>query len=238
MNVKEFDQNMRALFGESEPWDADGIQIDCGGDIKKALVALDCTTGALKRARETGADAVVTHHPLIFRPLSCVSVSDSVGGRVAFACRAGISVVSYHTCLDIAPGGVNDCLCAALGVKDTSAFVPYGRIGSVETTDLASFASACENALGARAQNALDCGVPVLKVAVVSGSGKDEIKAALSAGADTFVTGEVNHAAIIDCREYGLNLLCLTHFATENVVLPFLAERVKQFVPEVVLYGV
>ncbi|MBO7666686.1 MAG: Nif3-like dinuclear metal center hexameric protein, partial [Clostridia bacterium] len=119
MNVTEFDKNMRALLGESEPWDADGVQIDCGGDIKKALVALDCTSGALERAKETGADLIVTHHPLIFRPLSHVSKGDSVGGRVMAACRAGISVAAYHTCLDIAPGGVNDCLCRALGINDT-----------------------------------------------------------------------------------------------------------------------
>ena len=79
---------MRALLGESEPWDADGVQIDCGGDIKKALVALDCTSGALKRAKETGADLIVTHHPLIFRPLSSIKASDSVGGRALAACRA------------------------------------------------------------------------------------------------------------------------------------------------------
>ena len=74
-------------------------------------------------------------------------------------------------------------------------------------------------------------------MAVVSGSGKDEVRDAYNAGADTYVTGEVSHAAMIDCREYGINLVCLTHFATENVVLPFLAEKVKQFVPEVELYG-
>ncbi|MBO4794861.1 MAG: Nif3-like dinuclear metal center hexameric protein [Clostridia bacterium] len=238
MNVTEFDKNMRALLGESEPWDSDGIQIDCGGDIKKALVSLDCMSGALERAKETGAGLIVTHHPLIFRPLSSIKASDSVGGRALAACRAGISVVAYHTCLDIAAGGVNDSLALALGIKNARPFVPYGRIGTVRQTAFTAFARKCEKALGVRAQNALDCGVPVHKIALVSGSGKSEVKSAHEAGADTFVTGEVTHDAMIDCREYGMNLLCLTHFATENVVLPFLAEQVKRFVPEVVFYGV
>ena len=239
MNVTEFDKNMRALFGESEPWDADGIQIDCGAELKKALVSLDCTTGAIERAKQTGADIIVTHHPLIFRPLSSIKASDSVGGRVVSACRAGISAAAYHTCLDMTEGGVNDCLAAALGIKNAEPFVPYGRLGEIRKASFFdTFARRCEKALGVRAQNALDCGVPVRKVALVSGSGKSEVKAAHDAGADTFVTGEVSHDAMIDCREYGMNLLCLTHFATENVVLPFLAEKVKRFVPEVELYGV
>ena len=239
MNVTEFDNNMRALFGASEPWDADGIQTDCGGEIKKALVSLDCTGGAIERAKEVNANLIITHHPLIFRPLSAVRADDSVGGRVLAACRAGISVVSYHTCLDIVQGGVNDCLCAALGIENTSAFVPFGRTGNIRAPlALNDFVQKCELALGAKAQNVVDCGRSVSKVAVVSGSGKDEIKDALLAGADTYVTGEVNHAALIDCREYGINLVCLNHFATENVVLPFLAEKARAFVPEVVLYGV
>lgn len=238
MNVTEFDKNMRAIFGESESWDHDGIQIDCGNDLKKAIVSLDCTGGAVVKAARSGADIIVTHHPLIFRPLSHVSKGDSVGGRVMAACRAGISVAAYHTCLDIAPGGVNDCLCRALGISDTYAFLPFGRLGNTEKTlSFAEFVQKSENALGVKAQNAVDCGRPVRRVAVVSGSGKDEVRDAYEAGADTYVTGEASHAAMIDCREYGVNLVCLTHFATENVVLPFLAEKVKQFVPEVELYG-
>ena len=67
----------------------------------------------------------------------------------------------------------------------------------------------------------------VKKVALVSGSGKDEIREALRAGADTFVTGEVNHSCMLDCKELGLNLVCATHYATERVVLPFLQTVAK-----------
>ena len=56
----------------------------------------------------------------------------------------------------------------------------------------------------------------VKRVALVSGCGKDEIVAAISAGADTFVTGEVMHNHMIDCKELNLNLVCGTHYATES----------------------
>ena len=116
-----------------------------------------------------------------------------MGGRALAACRAGISVAAYHTCLDIVAGGVNDSLALALGIKNARPFVPYGRIGTVRQTAFAAFARKCEKALGVRAQTALDCGVPVQKIALVSGSGKSEVKSAHEAGADTFVTGEVTY---------------------------------------------
>ena len=68
-------------------------------------------------------------------------------------------------------------------------------------------------------------------MAVISGSGKDEIKEVLASGADTFVTGEVMHNHMIDCKELGLNLICGTHYATERIILPVLADIVSKYVP-------
>ena len=76
----------------------------------------------------------------------------------------------------------------------------------------------------------------VKKVALVSGSGKDEIKDALQAGADTFLTGEANHSCMLDCKELGLNLICATHYATERVVLPVLCAMAEEAGVRSVIY--
>ena len=68
------------------------------------------------------------------------------------------------------------------------------------------------------------------RVALVSGCGKDEIKAVVAAGADTFVTGEVMHNHMIECKEMGLNLICGTHYATERIIVPVLADIVREYV--------
>ncbi len=239
MKTYELDGTLRGVFGDSESWDADGIQIDFGNDVKKAVAALDCTSDVLDYAFKAGADTVVTHHPLIFHPLDTVSVGDAVGKRVIKAVRHGISVLSYHTCLDKTAGGVNDALCEKLGIRGTYPFLPYGRRGEVENEmALDEFVSFGEMALETKAQNVVDCGRKVKKVAVVSGSGKGEVADAYSSGADTYVTGEASHDAMIDCREYGMNLVCFTHFATENVVIPRLAEIIREYVPEVIEYGI
>ena len=76
----------------------------------------------------------------------------------------------------------------------------------------------------------------VRKVAIVAGCGKDEIQAVLASGADTFMTGEVLHNHLIDCKELGLNLLCVTHEASERPVLPFLRELVQNMGVEAEIY--
>lgn len=239
MNLIKLDKGLRQIFGESEKWDCDGIQINCGNPIQKAVVSLDLTSDVIEYVKNKKADVVINHHPLIFDPLNEISFSDSTGKRIIGCIRNNISVSAYHTCLDIVDGGVNDCLCDILGIKNTVKFLPFARLGNLEKVyDFELFVKLCEERLNTKAQNILDCGKKVKNIAVISGCGKDYIKEVAGTGADTFLTGEVNHSAIIDCKEYGINLVCATHFATENIVLPFLAEKVRLFVPEVEIYGI
>ncbi len=215
----------------SEEWDNDGNMVipDRDAEVTSVLVALDCTSEAIARAKAMGANVIVTHHPLIFRPMSSLTDSDSVGKRVLDCVKSGIAVLSYHTRLDSLDGGVNDMLSDAIGIENTSAFLPYGRIGDVAECDFSDFCRRVSDSLGVELLHTVDSGKRVRRVAVVSGCGKDEISAVIKAGADTFVTGEVMHNHLIDCRELGLNLICATHRATEEVVLPKLAEIISSF---------
>ena len=214
----------------SESWDNDGIMVLPDGDaeVTGVLCALDCTTVAIAEAAKRGCNVIVTHHPLLFRPVGRLTVEDSVGKRVVECVRSGIAVLSYHTRLDSLPGGVNDCLAEKIGLKNTEAFLPFARIGDVEEQPFEQFASHVSAALGVRLIQCVKSNPSVRRVALVSGSGKDEIRTVLAAGADTFVTGEVMHNHLIDCKEYGLNLICATHFATERIVIPALAALVRE----------
>lgn len=210
----------------SEPWDNDGGMVIPYGDAHATGVvcALDCTSGAIQYAKEKGCNVILTHHPLIFKPLSHLTETDSVGKRVMECVKSGIAVLSYHTRLDSLEGGVNDCLAQVLGLANAVPFLPYGRMGEVEEQSFEEFVSHVGKALETEELSLVKAHATVRKVALVSGSGKDEILHALRAGADTFVTGEVNHSTMLDCKELGLNLICATHYATERVVLPFLLE--------------
>lgn len=214
----------------SEPWDHDGRMIvpKRDAEVTGVLCALDCTSVAIQCAVERGCNVIVTHHPLLFKPLGTLLDTDSVGKRVLACVRAEIAVLSYHTRLDCLEGGVNDRLAEVLGLQNVSAFLPHGRIGEVEAQPFEAFLATVSEKLQVKEIACVKATETVRKVAVVSGSGKDEIADVLQAGADTFVTGEVMHNHMLDCKELGLNLLCATHFATERVVLPFLQTLVKE----------
>ncbi len=217
----------------SEVWDNDGRMVvpDKNANVSKVLCALDCTSEAIKHAIESGCNVIVTHHPLIFKPLAHLVGDDSVGKRVLECVKNGIAVLSYHTRLDSMQGGVNDSLAEIIGLQNVESFVPFGRIGDIEETNFADFASKVANALKLDINELalVNANGKTKRVALVSGSGKDEIIAVLSVGADTFLTGEVMHNHMIDCRELGLNLICGTHYATERIVLPKLAEIIASF---------
>lgn len=231
--IKALDEKIPKTL--SEPWDNDGCDVipDKNATVTRVLCALDCTSVAIEKALQSGCNVIITHHPLVFKPLNGINSDESVGKRVIECIRHGIAVISFHTRLDIIKGGVNDTLAELLGIEECESFIPYGRIGNVREQSFEDYALFVANRLK------LDIGTlskvkarnTVKRVAVVSGCGKDEISEVIKAGADTFVTGEVMHNHMIDCKESGLNLICGTHYATERIIVPILADIVSEYVP-------
>ena len=118
--MKTVDELLTVLDGiaplsTAEEWDNAGFQVgDLEAPVTKALVCLDVTEAALKKAQAIGAELIISHHPLLFTPLSELPADHLIYKLAA----AGISNIAMHTNLDKAPGGVNDCLAAALGLTD------------------------------------------------------------------------------------------------------------------------
>lgn len=216
--AQEFDKIIPPSL--SEPWDNDGRMVipNPNANVKRVLCALDCTSYTIELAKKRGCNVILTHHPLIFKPLKSLDPSDTVAKRVIECVKNDIAVLSYHTRLDIVEGGVNDMLSALLGLKNTESFIPYGRVGEVEEQSFEDFAKKVSQNLNTESLSLVKATNTVKRVAVVSGSGKDEIKEVLASGADTFVTGEVMHNHMIECKELGLNLICATHYATERFI--------------------
>ncbi len=229
--IKALDEKIPKTL--SEPWDNDGADVipDKNATVTSVLCALDCTSVAINRAIQLGCNVIVTHHPLVFKPIGAVTPDDSVGKRVIECIKRGIAVVSFHTRLDIIEGGVNDTLASLVGLENTESFIPYGRIGDVKETSFEAFAKGIAEGLNLEDTrlSLVKASGTVKRVALVSGCGKDELGLAIAAGADTFITGEVMHNHMIDCKEMGLNLICGTHYATERIVLPILANAVREY---------
>lgn len=212
-------------------WDNDGLLCcpDPDREVKKVLVALDAAEAIVKQAIEGGYDLILTHHPMIFHKLSAVEPSDPVAAKTIRLLLAGVSVISLHTRLDAAPDGVNDRLCRSLGVDGFEAFgcdaVKVGRIGTLkEPMALTDFAKRVREATGAPFVTFADAGKPVLRVAVLGGSGDADLGAAEAAGADTYVTGDLPQHCMSDAPGRGMNLITASHFYSENHICGKLRE--------------
>ena len=104
-----------APFWLTMDFDNTGILVgDRNREVSCALLALDCTPSVIEQAKQLGAQLIVTHHPVIFHPLKRVN-EDAVVYQLI---RSDIAVISAHTNLDIAQGGVNDALASAIGLRD------------------------------------------------------------------------------------------------------------------------
>jgi len=105
----------------AEDWDNVGLQVgDPGAPLERVMVALDPSLSAVQAARDAGAQALVTHHPLLFRPIKRLTPEDAVGLSLWTAVRDGVAIISAHTNLDCAVDGLNSWLATRLGVQQNS----------------------------------------------------------------------------------------------------------------------
>lgn len=103
----------------AEEWDNVGLLVGSPAkEVHKILVALDVTPEAVELAIKEGADMIVAHHPLIFKAMKHLRTDLPLGSLLAKLLKQDMVVYAAHTNLDIAAGGVNDALAAALGLID------------------------------------------------------------------------------------------------------------------------
>ena len=234
------------IFDEAIPaslsceWDNDGIMCssDLSAPVKRVLLTLDVSEAAVDFAIANGCDLIISHHPMIFRPITSVTEENFTARKVLKCVLNGISVFSFHTRLDIMEGGVNDRLANVLGLNDTVSFgdietPTIGRIGCVEPTCVEAFAQMVKKKLGVPAVQTVDLSREIRRVALVGGDGKDFLKPAMKAGADLYLTGSLSYNSMVDAADLGLQVMEAGHFFTENPVLDVLHEMVSVAVPTI-----
>ena len=102
----------------AEDWDNVGLQVgDPGRALDRVMVALDPGLEAVEAARDAGAQALVTHHPLLFKPVKRLTPDDAVGKVLWAAVRDDVAIISAHTNLDCAVDGLNSWLAQKVGVE-------------------------------------------------------------------------------------------------------------------------
>lgn len=214
-------------------WDgaANGLQVGNRGRVSRIAAAVDASLATVKRAAAAGADLLLVHHGLFWRP------SHPWTGRryemLSLLLEGNLAVYSSHLPLDAHPRlGNNARLCAALGLKKLKPFfftkgqfVGFQARASVPRTELVGRLA---RATGRR-PTLLPGGPRVCRrIGVVTGGAGGELGQAAREGVDTFVTGEGPHWTFGLAEELGVNVLYGGHYATETFGVKALAAHLSK----------
>ena len=196
----------------AESWDNPGLLVDCGGPVEKVLVTLDITPEVVEEAAAKGCSLIVAHHPVIFSPLKKLGSRDVPFQLV----QSGISAICMHTNLDPAEGGVNEAL---------------PQLAKKAQQELAKRCNLPAEGPAVQVKYT-DSGMPVRRLAVISGAGGSLFEDAIAMGADCLLTGEANHHHACDAARQGFSLIAAGHYATEFPVTAAVAEKLRAALPE------
>ena len=219
-----------------ESYDNAGLQIGLTeAEVSGALLCLDVTEKVVDEAIRKGCNVIVSHHPLIFRKLAHVTEQTYVERCVMKAIKNDVAIISMHTNLDSAEGGVNHKMAEKLSLQNVR-FIgaeqvvdgvrgAIGVIGELPDSQSAeSFLDTLKEAFQVECiqANELLCR-PVKTVALCGGAGSFLLDDAVRAGADAFVTGEMHYHEYFG-HEQELQIAVIGHYQSEQ----YTAEVLRQ----------
>lgn len=223
--------NAFAPFDSAEGFDNVGLLMgDPDADVRAVLFGMDVTEALVRRAVELDAQLIITHHPFIFRGIKRINYTGPQGRIISLLMQHGISVIAAHTNYDKAPGGVCDSLAAALGLQTVESCDDYVRIGMLPAPlSPVAFSEKIRQALRIEPRCYCTQDKPITRVAVSGGSYGEGWQAALAAGADAYLVGEIGYHDVSDACACGLAVYDAGHFPTE---LPGVVNLYKRFLAD------
>ena len=238
-------------FRLQESWDASGLVTGRPGrTVTHIHFAVDPVDAVVREALDSGADMLLTHHPLLLRGVTSVTAGGFKGKAIHDLIENSCALLCCHTNADAARRGVSDALIAACGVNpdDAAPLVPDDAdprtgLGRVGTLDEAVTLRELAERLAARIPQGVqglrvagDSHRPVSTVAVCGGSGDSLFDEVRAHGADVYVTADLRHHPASEARERALGpgghgspaLIDATHWGSEAAWLPWAAEDLRR----------
>lgn len=233
MQIKEVAETLErfAPLPLQESYDNAGLQIGLTEtEVSRVLLCLDVTEDIIREAHERGCNLIVSHHPLLFRGVKCVSDANYVQRCIRMAVQHDIAIYSAHTNLDNARGGVNWMIAEKLGLHDCTFLLPQpggeggsGLIGTLPEAEepeafmqrvAATFDVEClQTNRGPRRA--------IKTVALCGGAGDFLIDNAIAKGADAFLTGEMHYHQYFGL-ENTIWVAALGHYQSEQYTIQLL----------------
>jgi dinuclear metal center YbgI/SA1388 family protein len=236
----------------AEEWDNVGLQIgDPRQPAGRIWVALDPSPEVVKAACQKKVDLLVTHHPLIFRPLTSIDFETPGGSIIQMATHHQLAIFSAHSNLDIVQDGVNDVLAQRLGLRNLAVLQPIqarerakenmtsltgdetefgiGRIGALTRAgSLKSLVTMVKKRLKldfVRVSGDLE--MKVTRVAICSGSGSSLMQAFLSSKAQVYISGDIHYHNAREAETANRGIIDIGHFPSEHLMVDALAQQLE-----------
>ena len=227
-----------------ESWDNAGLQVGLTEtEVSGALLCLDVNERIVDEAIRKGCNLIVSHHPLLFRGLKTISDLTDVQRTVMKAIENRLCVISMHTNMDNAKGGVNFRIARKLELKDVEFFaskqVDGIEAGSGVVGKLAEPMAADDFILKVKRIFGVECAMcnellrrPVSKVAICGGAGDFLLDEALKTGADAFITGEMHYHQYFG-YEQQIQICVIGHYQSEQFTSEVFQEIIQEACPGV-----
>ncbi len=247
MICREIIEQIEDVYDKKYALDWDNVGLLVGRDdkeVKKIYLALDPTEEVIEEAAAMQADMLITHHPLIFGSIKCVNNLDFEGRRVLKLAQNDISYYAMHTNYDVK--GMADLSIRKLGaesgeVLDVTSVDAEGKeegIGRVyDLEDPMTLKACCELVKHAYGLDCVrvfgDIEEKVHRLAICPGAGKSDISAAITKGADVYVTGDIGHHDGLDANARGLAVIDAGHYGIECIFVEDMKQYLEQRVSEI-----
>lgn len=210
----------------AEEWDNVGLLVgDDNNEVTKVILTLDITNDVIYDAKEKNANLIISHHPVIFNPITNLHTNHPVYNLA----KNEISALCLHTNLDKSENGVNVALANKLNLNNLDFHLnDYAIIGELqkEYTSI-QFASYIKKHLNVRGIKYTK-GRPIKRILISSGGAGDTIFKFPPNSFDAFVTGDMKHHEFLYAKEHQISAYEAGHFNTENVII----EPLKQHLSE------
>jgi len=202
------------------------------------LLCLDVTERIIDEAVEKGCNLVVSHHPLLFRGLKTIADLNDVQRTVRRAIKNDVCVVSMHTNMDNARGGVNYKMAEKLGLQGVEFLA--GKVvdgvacGSGVVGELSEPLVSCDFVLKVKKAFDVECALcnellrrPIRRVAICGGAGDFLLDDAIAAGADAFITGEMHYHQYFG-QEQRIQICVIGHYQSEQYTTEIFRDIIEE----------
>ena len=223
-----------------ESWDNAGLQLGLTEtEVSGALLCLDVNERIVDEAIAKGCNLIVSHHPLLFRGLKTISDLTDVQRTTMRAIQQGIAVISMHTNMDNAKGGVNFRIAQKLGLENVRFFDPDAESGSGVVGEFAEPQAADDFIIAVKKAFGVECAMcnellrrPIKRVAICGGAGDFLLDEAVKNQADAFITGEMHYHQYFG-YEQKIQICVIGHYQSEQYTAEIFEEIIQKECPGV-----